>query len=113
MDIPSLSGWPSIIVTMIAIIISAYYTIKRTKNNFDDATEKAQKNAIEAMHLESQSLRRRIEDVEKENAKLEQTIETICMALKTRGMLISIQGEMISIENIKDGKTTISRMKDK
>jgi hypothetical protein len=113
MDVPGLSGWPSIAVTIIAVIISAYYTIKRTKSNFDDATEKAQKNAIEAMQLESQSLRRRIGDVEKENTKLEHTIETICLALKTRGILISIQGEMISVENTRDGKTTITRMHEK
>jgi hypothetical protein len=58
------------------------------------------------MRSEMVLLRERVEDKEKENAQLSQqinhlelTIDTICVALKKRGLVISVQGEMVNIED--------------
>lgn len=79
------------------------------KSQVGDATSKAQNDAIQAMQEEIASLRRKVEDLTRDKIRLEQTIDTICAALKIRGMVITIQGELIHIED-KNGKTTTTRI---
>lgn len=81
----------------------AYFVVK---NGVMKSTSEAQSSTIDAMRDEIQLLRERVEDAEKENIRLEQTIQTICVALKKRGLVISIQGEMINIQDRKGGSTT-------
>lgn len=91
------------IVSMGITIVGAVYIVR---SNTGKATSDAQQNAISALQAEVATLRNRIEDAEKENTRLQQVIQTICAALKVRGMVITIQGEMIHIQDDKGTSTT-------
>jgi hypothetical protein len=86
----------------IAVIV-AFFAVR---NGVMKSANDAQGSAISAMRTELETLRERIEDAEKENSRLEQIIDTICVALKKRGLVITIQGEMVSIEDKRGGSTT-------
>lgn len=120
-NLPGLSGWPGLVISIIVIIVYGYWTNKSVKIKVDKATKDsqdlaekiakdAQKSAIDAMQLESQALRRRIDDIAKENARLEQTLTTIVTALEAKGMYVTIQGHMVTIREGKE--TTVSPIKE-
>lgn len=95
-------------------LVLAYFAVKSGK--MQNANQ-AQGSAITAMRSEIETLRERMEDKDKENEKLnnkiiqlEQTIDTICTALKIRGMIITIQGEMINIQD-RNGNSTTTKIK--
>lgn len=71
----------------------------------------AQGSAIDAMQAEIQTLRVRVEDTEKENVRLQQIIQTICTALEKKGFVISIQGEMINIEDKRGNRSSTTRIR--
>jgi uncharacterized protein YPO0396 len=96
--------------SFLIVVIGAFFTSKAmNRHNISEETNKAQNDAIAAMQGEIASLRRKVEDLNKDKIRLEQTIDTICAALKIRGMVITIQGELIHIED-KNGKTTTTRI---
>lgn len=101
------------LVSFVLMLFVAFIASKSiVRNKVEDATSKAQNDAIAAMQEEIASLRRKVEDITKDNTKLKQTIDTICSALKIRGMFITIQGEMIHVED-RNGKTTTTRIHEK
>jgi predicted nucleic acid-binding Zn-ribbon protein len=70
-----------------------------------------QERVITALQSEIDAVRARIDDLERENTRLRHTIETICAALKTRGIVVSIDGDMV---NIRDGVgSTTARIQEK
>lgn len=83
-------------------LVVAFFAVKSGKMQ---SANQAQGSAIAAMRSELETLRERIEDAEKENSRLEQIIDTICSALKIRGMVITVQGEMVHIQD-QNGSTT-------
>jgi hypothetical protein len=96
--------------SFLIVVIGAFFASKvMARHNISEKTSEAQNNAIVAMQEEIASLRRKVEDINKDKIRLEQTIDTICAALKIRGMVITIQGELIHIED-KSGKTTTTRI---
>jgi hypothetical protein len=91
----------SIISTILAIgaiigTILAY--LQSTKGHI-------QERAINAMEQEIASLKRRLDDMEQENKRLEQIIATICEALKKRGLDVTIDGHIVTVS---DGNVTQS-----
>lgn len=90
----------------IAVVV-AFFAVK---NGVMKSANEVQSSAINALETEMGILRERVEDTEKENARLEQIIDTICAALKRRGLIISIQGEMINIQD-KRGSSTTTRIR--
>lgn len=66
---------------------------------------KFQKETIEALQQRIENLEGKIGDVEKENIVQRHVIETITEALKQRGMIITISGDLVSIEDSR-GTTT-------
>ena len=111
--IQTLSALSGILTTGTGFIIVIVGWFIMAKSGIGKKTSEAQSGAIIALEAEVSALTRKVDSITKENARLEQTIDTICMALKTRGMLISIQGEMINIEDLKNGKTTVTRIREK
>ncbi len=95
----TIAGLASLVVTLVGAIFV-------TKSGIVKSTNEAQANAIAALQAEVNTLRNRIGDMEKENTRLEQTIQTICSALKMRGMVITVQGEMVNIHDDKGSTTT-------
>jgi hypothetical protein len=58
-----------------------------------------QERAINAMEQEIASLKRRLDDMEQENKRLEQIIATICEALKKRGLNVTIDGNIVTVSD--------------
>lgn len=90
------------LISFVVTIVGGFYLVKSGVNK---NVSEAQQSAISAMQSELSTLRNRIADAEKDRVRLEHTIETICAALLTKGMVITIQGEMVSIQ---EGKTTLT-----
>lgn len=117
-NIPGLSGWPGLVVTIIGMLVYGFYTHKSVKSQVEtaqkesaekaeDIAKKANQDAISAMQTHLNVLRERINETEKENMKLRQLFETMNAALKSRGLYISVDGEMIHIHDMKGGSTTV------
>lgn len=130
LNLPGLSGWVSMAFTIIMLFLGVLYTNKTAKSKAKAAVEEAQKSAetaqnsaIGAMQAEINSLRGQMEDEKKENARgmkllhkentrLEHIIDTICSALKTQGIIITINGEIINISIEDPRKITTVRIQD-
>src|SRR2546429_9512507 len=98
----ALGEWPSLLLTIFGLLVGGWYFLKRSKSQYEDALRKAQSSAMEAMKEESGSLRRRIEDIEKENARLNHIIEAMNVELKAKKGLLTILGENV-VEKMKEG----------
>lgn len=75
-------------------------------------TTETQNHAINAMEQEISIIRNRMNDMERDNKKLDQIILTICEAMKRRGLDITIERSTISILDTKDNNTNIVRITD-
>jgi|SRR5436853_2537924 len=97
--------------SMLIVCIGAYFASKsmsKSKNNED--ANNAQQRAINAMNVEIDMLNRRVDDTAKDNTRLKQTIDTICSALKRKGLLITVDGDLVNIEE--KGVNTIARIQE-
>ncbi len=93
------------IFCLILTLCGIFGGILAFRNGFTRTANEVQERVINALESEITTLRMRIEDVERENNRLQQTILTICEALKKRGLAVSIDGNLVSIS---DGKDTHS-----
>jgi hypothetical protein len=103
--IPGLTGWPATLLTLFGIIVYGWYIQKSSKDKAESIATKAYESAIKAMNIHTDILGKRLDEAEKESAKLSHIIETIYAALKSRGIFITIDGEMITIRD-NGGSTT-------
>src|SRR5690348_6662288 len=86
------------LASIIFVLASAFYTAFFTgKNKATNTATDAQEKAIDAMEKRLDVQDRDIKDLMKENARLQLILETIKAALKSRGLIITIDGEMITI----------------
>jgi hypothetical protein len=104
-DIQTLSNIAGL-VSFGAVIVGGVYM---AKGKAGKQASDAQQSAISALQAELTILRQRVADTEQENIRLRQTIDTICSALKVRGQIITIQGEMINIAD-QSGNSTTARI---
>jgi hypothetical protein len=116
-SLSALSGLVTTGTVFIVAILGGFYLIKSGIGKTVTKSQQDAINALQATIIALQSdvsiLRTKIEDVTKDKIKLEQTIDTICMALKIqKGLVISIQGEFITIDD-KNGKATTTRIHEK
>jgi hypothetical protein len=115
-SLAALSGLLTAGTTLIIIIVGGFFMIKsglgKTVSKANQDAIVALQATILALQADVTTLKGKLEEVTKDKIKLEQTIDTICAALKIRGMAITIQGEMIHVED-KNGKTTTTRIHDK
>jgi len=65
-----------------------------------------QSQVIDALKAELETLQRRLEALEKENTRLEQTMGLIKHALRKRGLAISIDGDLVTIRDEHGGSQT-------
>ncbi|MGH2480002.1 MAG: hypothetical protein ACRDHW_10145 [Ktedonobacteraceae bacterium] len=75
------------------------------RHGFTRTANEVQERAINALESEINALKDRLGELEKENVRLTQVIATIRAALRRRGVLITIDGEIVSIRD-RSGKTT-------
>jgi hypothetical protein len=89
-------------ILTIAGILGGYWAFR---NSIHRSASEIQEHVINAMEQEISVLRDRLEDLEIENKRLEQVIYTLCEALKKRGLIVTIEGSMVTVS---DGHETQS-----
>jgi hypothetical protein len=89
-------------ILTIAGLVGGYWAFKAGINQ---SASEIQEHVINAMEQEISVLRDRLEDLETENKRLEQVIYTLCEALKKRGLVVTIEGSMVTVS---DGHETQS-----
>jgi cell division protein FtsB len=89
-----------IINTIIVILAFAggYIALKSGKH---EKVGEIQDQVISALKAELETLQRRMDSLEKENTRLNQIMGLIKSALRRRGLTISIDGDLVTID---DGK---------
>jgi cell division protein FtsB len=89
----------NLLVTLCLIVggIAAY------RHGFARTANEVQERVIHALQSEIQSLHDRIEALEHENTRLNYTITTMCSALRQRGLHVTIDGDIVSIEDHSGG----------
>jgi hypothetical protein len=89
------------LIVLIALggVMAFRYSIAKTSSEI-------QERVIHALQSEIKTLQDRIVAVEKENVRLLQIVGIIKSALKKRGLVVTIDGDMVSIHDEKSGDTT-------
>jgi uncharacterized protein YlxW (UPF0749 family) len=108
--------------SMLIVIIGAYFASKNMAkskaseeaNNTQQRTISALQGTVSTLQADIGSLQRKVDELKSENRHQERVIETICLALKSEGIMITIDGEVISIKGLEESKksATIVRIQD-
>jgi cell shape-determining protein MreC len=94
----SYSGLLSMVFAIAAAIYAARYVSKsQSSNSATNTATEAQEKAIHALETRLEVQEKDINDLKRENSRLQLILETIKAALKGRGLIITIDGEMITI----------------
>jgi seryl-tRNA synthetase len=118
-QVPGLTGWPGIILTLFAMIVYGWYTNKNVKSKVEDAkkeseqkaediVKQANKDAIAAMQMHINVLKERMEEAERENVRMKHEMEAIYSVLRARGIYIAIEGKLVHVRSTREGKEDIS-----
>lgn len=93
--------------SMLIVFFAAFFASKAmSKSKVNEEANNAQQRLMDIMKDEVESLRRKVDDTAKDNTRLRHTIETIVSALKKRGLVVTVEGEMVNIVDGK-GSTTV------
>ncbi|MBX6362104.1 MAG: hypothetical protein IRZ03_18780 [Acidobacterium ailaaui] len=93
-------------VLLIATSIGAFLFIRNSRRQ---TVIGLQSEAIDALQSQVVSLQARLESLEEENNRLRTVLDTIRAALKEQGIIITIDGEMVTITNQRAQKTHYRR----
>ncbi len=83
------------------------------QHGFARTADEVKARVISAMQHEIDALKDRLEALEKENQRLSQVISVIRSVLKQRGLQISIDGELVSIQDQAGCCTQATRIVEK
>lgn len=75
------------------------------KSGISRTANEVQERVINALQQEINVLHTRLSDLESENKRLDQVLFTLCEALKKRGLVVSIEGNIVTVS---DGHETQS-----
>jgi hypothetical protein len=84
-------------ILIIAGLVGGFFAFR---NGVTRTANEIQERAINALQAEIETLKTRLADLHAQNSRQEQIITLICEALKSRGLIVTIDGTLI---NIKDG----------
>ncbi len=102
------------LVSMIFAIASAIYFARFVgKNKASNTVSDAQEKAISAMEARLEVQEKNINDLTKENTRLQLIIETISSALKGMNLVVTIEGELVKIKDENNNSSIAKRMQDK
>ena len=87
------------ILNLVLLIATALGGIMAYRHGWTRTANEVQERVISALNSELATLTSRIESMEKENIRLHQIIATICSALKSRGIAVTIDGDMVNISD--------------
>jgi len=89
--------------TLVAVFLMSF------RNGKNNNLSEVQKETIAALQTQINTMKDKISDLEKENTLQGHLIDLITSALKKKGMIVTIDGDMITISG-KDGiSTTIAK----
>jgi predicted kinase len=112
MDLLSLLSNGVGFISLGVTLVLAFFAVKSGKmqsaNTAQGSTIAAMKEEMEILDRRVADGERRVAEAERKNDRLELTIETMCEALKLHGLTITIQGNMIHIQDANG--TTSTRM---
>ena len=102
----------SIISLLLTIggLLGGFYAFK---SGMSRAASEVQEHVINALESEITNLHQRLEDLKDENTRLRLIIETICAALKSRGLVVTIDGDMVSIHDTHRSTTTFTHIEER
>jgi hypothetical protein len=98
----------SIALSIFSVVLTTASTVGgffAFKSGLSRTANEVQERVIHALELEMSVLRGRLEDLEKENKRLNQVILTICQALKRRGLIVSIEGNLVTVMDGRSSQT--------
>lgn len=81
------------------------------RSGVERSANQVQESVISALDAELSSLHHKIDDMKAENTRLCLIIDTICAALRSRGLAVSIDGDIVSISDSR-GKSTMTRIQE-
>lgn len=90
----------------IVTAIGGVYAFVRAKKS---ETIRIQNDTIQAMQQQIEVIKAKLDDMEKENSRLKQIIETIQFALRAKGIHITIDGDMVEISEQKKRSSISTR----
>lgn len=94
------------IVLLIGLAIGGIFAFKK---GYSQEAGRIQESTIDALKEEVASLRRKVDDLERERATQDRVIATIRYALKSQGLRITIQGDFVTL-NDASGKSKTTRI---
>jgi hypothetical protein len=112
----------SILVIMVSFltlctIVGGIFVFRNAKRSgiimIQDQTIQALQQQIDAVKEQQIFMREQQVELQKENTRLQFVIETIGAALKRKGILISIEGEMVTVSDARDGSSSTLRRQSK
>lgn len=97
------------VVLTVCMVVGGIFALRKgifqTSNNLQQTT-------IETLQAEVASLRRKMDDMDKERATQDRVIATIRYALKSRGLRIIIQGDYVTLKD-NTGKSLTTPIQDR
>lgn len=99
--------------SMLVVFFAAFFASKAmSKSKINEEASNAQQRLMGTMKDEIASLRRKVDDTAKDNTRLKQTIDTIIVALKKRGLFVTIDGDMVNIADGNGKASTTVRIQE-
>lgn len=112
-NLSTFAGLVSVVLLLAVSVAAGKYM---ARSNINSQASEAQKNTIDAMNVEISILRTRIDDIkinnteiQKENARLQLTMNTISTALRSMNLIVTIEGEMVIIRD-NNNNSTVTRI---
>lgn len=87
-------------------IVGYRHGFRKTARDLEEQAQVIQDRVINALKSEIEMLQNRISTLEKENTRLLALVRLISSALKRRGLSVSIDGDLVSIEDDRTGRIT-------
>lgn len=93
---------------LLSATVGGFFAFKNARRT---QTVKIQDETIHALQQQIDAIQRKLESQEKENARLQLLIDIIREALGKRGIHVTIDGEMVTIEDVAHPHQTYTRAK--
>lgn len=97
------------IVLMLCLAIGGVFAWRR---GYSQESNTIQVSTIDALKEEVASLRRKVDDLEKERSTQDRVIATIRYALKSQGLRVTIQGDFVTLADM-TGKSKVTRIQER
>ena len=100
------------LIHLASVAIIAIIGLLAYRSGISKTQASAQDNTIRALQGEINVLKDRITEIEKENHRHTQTIDLIKKALGQRGLIVTIDGDLVTIIDSKAGSTSSARIQE-